>query len=406
MLILLRNRTYRLLWLANALAVLGEVLFNVGVMFVIYERTGSAFQTIGVMVGTLLPPFLLGPVAGALVDRYPRRWVLAGTNAARAGLVAALFWLAPASNYSVWVIYAAAAGLAAAKAFFDPARQAALPAAVARRDLVLANSLMMTTTQAAYALGYAFGGVLALRAGFAGVVWITVAAFILAGGLAVALILPALPAQTEARLGMWQQARAGMAYIRRHTLARPLILMEMLEYIPHGIWTAALMLAFTERALGGDVVWWGWQNASYYAGMLIGAVLGAALAGRLSQQPGWAVIGGAASFSLLTLGYALSPTLLFAVLIGFFFGPISAVRDLAQEALLQATVAPAYLGRVFALRTMGLSLTFMLAAPLFAWGADHAPVRAIYLLGSGLYALTALFAFSRPAIRRSRISAA
>jgi len=244
-----------------------------------------------------------------------------------------------------------------------------------------------------------------VRAGFGTIVWITATAFTLAAITATALTLPPAALTAEAQQSMWRQARAGVGYIRRHTLARPLILMEMLEYIPHGIWTAALMLAFTERALGGDVVWWGWQNASYYSGMLIGALMGAALAGRLSRQPGWAVIGGAASFSVLTLGYALSPTLLFAVIIGFFFGPVSAVRDLAQEALLQATVAPAYLGRVFAMRAMGLSLTFMLAAPLFAWGADHAPARAMYLLGSGLYLLTALFAFSRPAIRHSRIQA-
>ena len=302
-------------------------------------------------------------------------------------------------------MYGVVAALAACKAFFDPARQAAIPSTVPREDLVLANSLIMTTTQAAYALGYGVGGLLVLRVGFAPIAFIDAITFILSALFAAFLHLPRAtrPVATKGR-EMWREAWAGLRYIRSHPLVRPLLTMEFMEYVPHGIWTAALMLAFTERALNGNAVWWGWQNASYYAGMLVGALLASIFSARLAGRLGYAIVSGAAGFGLLTFAYALSPNALFAVFIAFFFGPISMVRDLAQDALLQATVESSFIGRVVATRSMGVSLTFMLAAPLFAWAADHASVRLVYISGAVLYLVTAFYALSRPAIVRSAIT--
>ena len=61
-------------------------------MVTIFERTGSALQTAGVTIALTLPPFLFGPFAGAVVDRFPRRRVMLTMECLRAGLMAWL-WL-------------------------------------------------------------------------------------------------------------------------------------------------------------------------------------------------------------------------------------------------------------------------------------------------------------------------
>ena len=45
----------------------------------------------------------------------------------------------------------------------------------------------------------------------------------------------------------------------------------------------------------------------------------------------------------------------------------------------------------------------MLASTGFAALADYLPIRGIYLIGGGLYAVTALYALSSPALRDGRI---
>lgn len=86
-LVLLRNRDFALLWLAQIISKLGDVFYNVAIMVAVFEQTGSALQTAGVMVATTLPSFLLGPVAGVLVDRFSRKRVMLITDLVRAGLL-------------------------------------------------------------------------------------------------------------------------------------------------------------------------------------------------------------------------------------------------------------------------------------------------------------------------------
>jgi MFS family permease len=181
--------------------------------------------------------------------------------------------------------------------------------------------------------------------------------------------------------------------------------MELLEHVPHGIWTSALMLVFAEKALGAGADAWGTMSALYFAGMLLGAVLASVAAKRLERYPGLIIAGNALASGVLTFLFALSPTTWVAAALAFAFGPPSAVRDVVQDTLLQTVAADEMLGRVYALREMGRWIVFMLAGLLFAWLADRMPIRTIYLVGGGLYLLTAVYATTSKPLRESKISA-
>lgn len=63
------------------------------------------------LVATSLPYVIFGSVAGALVDRYPRKRVLIVVELARALLVGASLYLASGETLNVWMIYMVVAGL-------------------------------------------------------------------------------------------------------------------------------------------------------------------------------------------------------------------------------------------------------------------------------------------------------
>ena len=404
---LLKTRNFLLLWLAQLISGMGGVLYLVGVMATIFARTGSALQTAGVLVATSLPAFLLGPVAGAWVDRYSRRSLMALMNVIRAGLVGALLILLQREALPLWGIYLVMAGLSAAAAVYHPAATAIVPALVQPQQLVSANSLLIGTAQATLAAGFLLGSFLVLSMPLGVMVLINLVTFLVAAGL----ILWLRPTSSRAAVlsstpptPLHRAVRDGIGYLRHHDIARPLIVMEFLEHIPHGIWSSAILLAFAAQALGGGTPAWGIMTAAYFGGQIVGALIAALGAHSVARRPGWIIMGSAAAFGGLTLVFALSPNLAFAASVALMFGLPAAIRDVAQTALLQNAVAEDMLGRVYALRNMTTSLMYMLSGVGLAWLADLIAIRTIYLMGGMLYLLTALYALSRPALRRSVIA--
>jgi MFS family permease len=401
---LLRKGYFVFLWLGQIASTLAVQLYKIGVMVVIFDQTGSTLQAAGVLVATSLPHVLMGPVAGALVDRYPRKAVLIVVELARALLVGVSLYLATGAAINVWLIYIVVAGLSITDAFYKPALLAMIPSVVEKSAIVHANSLINSTNYAVMGIGYGLGGILILRVGLSTIVGINLALFLLAALLVTRIVLqPALMATQERKAPepILRSIGDGLAYLRHHELARSLITMEFLEHWPHAVWTAALMLAFTTEALQTSEAFWGYQNAIYFGGNIAGAAMAVAFAYRLGQRPGWVIIINALLMAALTVAYALSTNIWFAMVIMLLYGPPMALRDVAQDSLLQTTVEGGMLGRVYATRQMLAMFAFMVAGLLLAGLADLVDVRMVYLLGAALYFVTAFYALAQPSMRRA-----
>ena len=111
--------------------------FNtVALSILVLELTGSALGVSGVVIAEIAPVVLLTPVAGLVVDRFPRARVMIAADLWRAAAAAGL----PLVAESIVGVYAAAFALAAGGVFFNPAAQSALPSVVDDDELVAANS--------------------------------------------------------------------------------------------------------------------------------------------------------------------------------------------------------------------------------------------------------------------------
>lgn len=403
---LLRNRHFLLLWLVTITTTLALELFTVTILVSIFEQTASTLQAAGTMVARTLPAFLLGSVAGVLVDRFPRKNVLISMDVVRLLLIGvAIVLLGADGNVPVLSAYAIMAGLSAATVFHQPARLALIPSLVTHDELVQANSFILVTTQIVLAISYALGGLLIQFVSLAQISYGIVVLIAIAIIAAIGMRVPKRADETDdsAQDGFWASLTAGWTYLRQHPIARPLTIMEMMEHLPHGIWTGAIMLAFTIQALNGDTADWGYIVTFYFAGMIIGSLAALVLSDWLKRYPGRIIVANACLSGVLTFAFASSQTLLAAALLGLVFGPPFALRDVAQDALLQGTVDEGQLGRVYATRDMLRSVVFMFAGIFFAWLSDQISVRTIYYVGGGLYILTGIYALSNRPLRESKL---
>jgi MFS family permease len=134
---LFENDAFRRLWLARLLAAIPVNAVVYSMLILVVNATGKSFFSSLFVVAYIAPSALLGTVSGVMVDRLPKGIVLAGTNAARAGLCVML----ALSTDNVLVIYVIAVLFAVGSQFSGPAEGAALPSVVEPEEFVAANSL-------------------------------------------------------------------------------------------------------------------------------------------------------------------------------------------------------------------------------------------------------------------------
>jgi MFS family permease len=404
---MLRNRQFLFLWFVNIATTLAIELFTITILVTIYEQTESTLQAAGTMVARTMPAFLLGPVAGVLVDRFPRKNMLISMDLVRLVLVGIAIWfLQGDGKVPVAGIYLTLAGLAAADVFHRPARLSLIPSLVTWDQLVKANSFILASNQIMVAISYTVGAWLILAVPLRQIALGVIILFAMATLTAMLIVVPKRQEAEDAgeRKSFWKSLVSGWNYLRQHPIARPLTVMETVEHLPHGIWTGALMLAFTTKALQGDASDWGYQVTSYFMGMILGSLGALAISDWLSRCPGRIIVVNACAAGLLTLAYAGSQTVWMAVALAFVFGPPFAIRDVAQDSLLQGTVEGGQLGRVYATREMLRNVVFMFAGIFFAWLSGFVPIRMIYVTGGIIYLLTGFYALSNKALRESKMS--
>ncbi len=403
---MLRNRNFLFLWVVTISSTLAIELFSVTVLVTIFQETESTLQAAGTMVARSLPAFLLGPVAGVLVDRFQRKRVLISMDLLRLLLVGIAIWFLQAQGtVPVLGSYLMLAGLASASVFHWPARLALIPSVVEHEELVKANSFIMVSNQIIMAMSYTVGGWLILVLPLRQIALIVAVLFIIAA-LAATLMMVSEHQKTEDEgqtESFWESFISGWRYLRQHPIARPLTVIETVEHLPHGVWTGALVLAFTTHALQGDASDWGYLVTSYFGGMIVGSLAALTMDNWLQRYPGRIIVTSAFLVGLFTFFFAGSQTLWMAAACAAVLGPPFAIRDVAQDSLLQSTVEEGQLGRVYATREMLRNIVFMFAGLFFAWLSDFVSIRIIYATGSMIYMFTSFYALSNKALRESKI---
>jgi MFS transporter, DHA3 family, macrolide efflux protein len=162
----LKNRNFFLLWVGQIISQLGDRLSQMALIGLVYQRApGSAMQIAKILSFTIIPVFLIGPVAGAYVDRWDRRKTMYACDLLRALLVVLipLLLLGPPVRFIyIYLIIFLAFSIGR---FFVPAKMAIVPELVDKKFLVTANSLINTTGMIAAVLGFGISGVIVEKLG-------------------------------------------------------------------------------------------------------------------------------------------------------------------------------------------------------------------------------------------------
>jgi predicted MFS family arabinose efflux permease len=129
------------------------------IAFIHLRAPGSTLEIAKILSFTIIPVFLIGPLAGVYVDRWDRRKTMYICDLLRAGLVL-LIPLFLFNSKSMLPIYFIIFIMFCIGRFFVPAKLSIIPDLVKSQDLLIANSLVNVTGMLAAILGFGLSGVL------------------------------------------------------------------------------------------------------------------------------------------------------------------------------------------------------------------------------------------------------
>ena len=397
----LGGREFRVIFTANIVSMLGNVVASVALTVLIYQRTGSPALAALVMALSFLPYLVGGVLLGAVVDRLPARRVLVGCDLASAAVVAIM--VIPGIPVAGLLALLFAEGLIAP--VFQSVRAAVLPDILAPGPpYVLGRSLMRLVAQGAQIAGYGAGGLLLAFLPPRGALAADAVSF---AGSALLLRVGTRwrPARTVAKGGDGHRRRAGRgggAMARdslnglRASLAHPATrrilvfgwLLPACEVAPEALAAPyARFIGQPARAAGFLLM-----------SLPIGTVLADVLVARLLTtrlQRRLIVPSALLSFAALA-GFAYGPGLAVALALLVLTG-LGSAWLVGMDGLLVTVAPPELRNRVLALNSAGLMFTQGAGFALWGLAGQYAPLPVV-ITGAGVLGAVAVVAF-RP--RRS-----
>ncbi len=339
-LVLLRNRSFTLLWLGQGGSLLGDALRRIAITLWVFEVSGHAGPAIAaLMIAELAPIMLLGPVAGVVVDRWDRRRVMLVTDIVRAGL--SLCQIVAVVNGSISITYAVTALAAAVGACFAPAQNALMPEIIRRDELQRANAIMSVTLQASFVVGPALGAAMYYRAGPVAVFVLDSVSFL--GSAASLFVMKGGPRmQPSERLSaavVLRDVRDGVVYSVRNRVAAVNMCLGIGIMATAGINNTA-MIFFITRTLNRDPASVAWLSAANGVAQITTGGILTALARRTRLD--WVLILGALAMAIGGLVVASSWSLPMLVVGVVITALGNAPFNIARATVYQIHVAPDY----------------------------------------------------------------
>jgi MFS family permease len=348
----------------------GAIVSNVGTWMqrvaqdwlVLTQLTQNSAVAVGITTALQFgPQLVLGPLTGAVADRFPQRAVLAVTQALMGTWALLLGLLVLLGDPQLWQVYVLAGLLGVTSAFDAPVRQTFVTSLVPQRMLANAVGLNSASFNGARLIGPAVAGLLIAAVGTGWVFLINAATFA-ATCTSLALMRRSELVPAPRRKRGRGATREGLAYVRsRPDIVLILLVVGLVGAFGMNFQMTTALMARVEFGLGAD------SYGLLGSIMAIGSLTGALLAARREQPRLRLVVGAALSFGVFAIIASVMPGYWTFALALIPVGLSALTLMTAANATVQMTTPPELRGRVMALYMAVFAGTTPLGAPLVGW---------------------------------------
>ncbi len=370
-----RVRALRRLVLVRVLSSFGDGAFQGALAVLVLfspERKSNPAEIAAGFAVLLLPYSIIGPFAGALLDRWSRRRVIVWANIIRSFLVAVVAVEIAAGLPNIVLLLTALLIMGVGR-FVGSGLSASVPHTVARDSLVGANSLATTAAAVATAAGggYAIGlrGLVGNSNGHIAVITASVAIFYLSAAVLTTrfTVMQLGPDETDEPAAPLVAVLEGLTSALRHVLQRPTVglavLVVMAVRFCFGLCTLVVLLLFQRHFTeGAGLLRTGASGIAEVLavgaiGVFAGAVVTAPMVRRFGRSRYLVLLMIVAAVLVVFFGHRFTiwSTLVTTFTVGFAYQS----SKVCMDSVVQADSDDAFVGRVFALYDTANNLCYV-----------------------------------------------
>ncbi len=391
------NRGFFRFWLAQLISQFGDRVHQMALVGLIATKhPGSAVDLAKLLSFTILPVFIVGPIAGVFIDRWDRRTTLFVCDFIRSVLVLSIalyLMYLPV----IWPLYVAVFLIFSFSRFYVPAKMSFIPEMVARDDLHIANSLVTTTGMIALVLGALLGGLIVEYSGSCGGFLWNAFTFAVSGLLVFSITrlrknrhLPnkeAIIAGTKeiikSQKTVWHEIKDGIQYIRSQKEIGFIFAMMSVLFAAAGA-IYVVIIVFIQQAFKSVTKDLGFLAVPLGLGLFLGSLAYGRWGGKMSafKTIFWSLMLGGVMMIIFASLVEGTHNRLLAMAISFVLGFVVGPVVIASNTVINQICSNEMSGKVFAALEFVMHLAFLLAMLASSFLAEYI-ARAWILIGVG-----------------------
>jgi MFS family permease len=391
---LFRYRPYALFWTARGLSAFSTQMAAVATGWLVYQKTGSAYDLGLIGLAQFVPMVLLTLPVGHVADRADRRRIVIACQFIECAALAFLAWGIVGGWLRLLHIFASVVVLGAAQAFERPTMSALLPSLVPLGLLQRAIAMASSANQSAYIVGPAIGGL--LYAVHVAVPFAVAACFMFGAAALMSAIVAARP-PPHGEPATLASVFSGISFIRHRPILLGAVSLDLFAVLLGG--ATALLPIYARDILGTGPWGLGILRAAPAAGALTMSLVMARISMR--RGVGTKLFVAVAGFGVATVVFALSRNLFLSLAALFACGVADNISVVIRSSLVQLATPDAVRGRVNAVNSLFIGTSNQLGE--FESGITAGllgAVPAVLLGGVATIAVALLWIRLFPALRR------
>jgi len=346
----LKNRDFRLLWIGTVSAGFGQWGQQIGMNWLVYVITGSALQLGAVSFASGILSLVLGPFAGLLADRYPRRAIIIISNGFGALQAAIVAVLVITDTVELWHVYVFALISSVTMTVNQPARQAYVNDVSTKETLGNAIAMNSIGQNASRLIGPPMTGVIVAWNVGAAFVWVAATRGIAA---LAAMAMARREQEAHARRNPFREVIDGFSYLGRDRLLLLLLIANGLPSIfvyPY----INFMPIFAEEIFGRGAEAYGLLVSMLAVGSILG-LMGLAWMGDIRRK-GPILLAAFLIYLVLVLAFTRIDIFYVALATLATAGLFHGLATTLNNTLFQSSLRPEMRGRGMAAFQMGSGL--------------------------------------------------
>jgi len=380
------GRNFSLLLIGQSLANIGDVLYIVSIIHLIYIITESAIAASFVPFTIASSMFVSSILTPLLFEKVNLKWLMAGSQIGKTCLLfllGLLLYVTTATNF--YLMFIVISMIAFLDGCANPIRQTLVPHYVQEEQLLKANGIDEAVTQFIQTVMWFVGSLFLLFLSSQQVVWVVGCLFIIAS--IVLCLLENVDHQSFTQQGKLTQVIKGWKLLWHTPVLRRVVWIDFLESIAGTVWIAAIILVFVTDALQVDEQWWGFLNGTFFVGLITGSVYCVKYNAFIERQLAQVMFVGSLCMFIATILFSVNTIPTIALFLTFCVGVFGQIKSIPQHTVIQKSVPKAELSSVFTSLSAISTGAFGISSLMMGIIADVIGVRAVFTISGLLLAV-------------------